>query len=141
MSNLTVVTVSLEISRRLRVQNGVLHGELSPLDKYANRKEWHEAKKFPGLSIMDMSLNDFVCNINLMKNTIRPNPNDIVVRVLQQYSSNPNNPTYPLFCKFRLLQYKPWIERPEKVFQPYENNEIGWVSAWKDFLNSLQGQV
>lgn len=142
MSNLTVVTISLEISRRLRVNpQGLLEGELSPVDKYANRQEWHNTNRFPGQRIMDMNINDFVCHIDLFKGKLRSNPNDIVVRVIQQYSSNPSNPTYPLFCKFRVLQFKPWIERPENAFLPYPNDEGGWVNAWRDFLDSIPSEV
>ena len=122
-------------------REGLLEGESCPLEKYANRQVWQSENKFPGLNIMNMSIQKFESHIDLARNSIRTHPEKLVVRVLQQYSSNPTNPIYPLYCKYRVLQFKVWNENPEFAFLQYDNNEAGWVSTWRDYLNSLPADV
>lgn len=137
-----MVNLSLENSRRLNVNSsGYLEVEPSLLEKYAKREQYLD--KYPNIELMNFNLTEFATHFESLKTTIRArqNPKDVAIRFFQNYSPNPQNDTYPLFCKFRLLRYKPWQDAPESVFEDYENNEDGWVQAWQDFLRSDAAKV
>lgn len=140
-SNVNVITLSLENTRRIRVgQTGNLDADLSSLDKYAGRE--HFTQHF-GDEIMAMNVDEFFTAFETLGNIPRKRNNiqNIVLRVLQHYSPNPNNATFPLYCKFRLIQYKPWRDRLDENLFNHGDNEVGWVRAWKEFIESDLGKV
>ena len=138
-----MITVSLENSRRIRVarQTGDLSVDDSNVDKYAGRENFVNVL---GGDIMDMNLDEFFKVFELNSLAVpkrRQDSRNIVLRVLQGYSPNPNNPTYPLYCKYRLIQFKPWRLQLDANLFNHGDNENGWVRAWKEFIESDLGQV
>ena len=52
---------------------------------------------------------DFTTKYKLTKNKLVGQPNNYVPRIFPTYSSNPESANFPLYCKYQLLQYKPWV--------------------------------
>lgn len=63
------------------------------------------------------------------------------MRFFQNFSANPKNRNYGLYCKFHLLRYKPWANRHEDALGSFADNTIGWVQAWAEFCSSDLGKT
>jgi hypothetical protein len=141
MSNLNVIPVSLDNTRRISVRpSGDLDADPSALDKYAERERFTERL---GDDISGMNLDEF-CKTFDTRMSIPKRRNDdknIVLRILQSYSPNPTNANYPLYCKYRLIQFKPWRQQTDEDLFNHGDNEVGWVKAWKEFVESALGKV
>jgi hypothetical protein len=69
----------------------------------------------------------------------RPDPKSISLRIPQRFSSNPKNDSYYIFCKYQLLQYKPWSGKPSDVLDGATDERGSWINAWNSFLLSAEG--
>lgn len=133
-SNLTVESVSLNSSRKLSKDGGVVKVAPSFVDMYADRKKY--IKQYPGIDKLNFI--DFARAYKKAPNSIvaRRSSSHIVLRLSQVYSSNPNNEYYWKYCMYQLLKYKPWFDVASNALDGIENNEDGWIEAWRLFESS-----
>ena len=60
----------------------------------------------------------------------------VIVKTYPNYSSNPKNEDYGLFCKYQLLKYKPWQCTPDDAWDNLEQSEETYTACWKQFLST-----
>ena len=101
----------------------------SLLGIYANRSNYKHA--FP--SIMRVNFIDFVSKYTIKKGKLVNQASNVVPRVFPNYSSNSKGANYGMFCKYRLLKYKPW-EKSQHDAWGSENSEKTLINAWHEFL-------
>ena len=58
------------------------------------------------------------------------------MKTYPNYSSNPKNEGYGLFCKYQLLKYKPWQCTPDGARDNLEQSEETYTACWKQFLST-----
>ena len=58
------------------------------------------------------------------------------MKTYPNYSSNPKNEDYGLFCKYQLLKYKPWQCTPGDAWDNLEQSEETYTACWKQFLST-----
>ena len=58
------------------------------------------------------------------------------MKTYPNYSSNPKNEVYGLFCKYQLLKYKPWQCTPDGARDNLEQSEETYTAFWKQFLST-----
>ena len=63
----------------------------------------------------------------------------IVLRTVPNYSSNPKNLNYDLYCKFNLIKYKSWIDSPASVWENLPETDENFIVCWTAFLQSKKG--
>ena len=133
-----VLPVSLDGSRRLR--NSLADTDSitdnSPLDVYANRGQFCNGSQ----TIMDMNFVDFTTKYKLTKNKLVRQPDNYVPRIFPTYSSNPESANFPLYCKYQLLRYKPWVLTQSNAWNNIEPSDDVFISAWKEFLQTPLAQ-
>lgn len=97
-SNITVVKVSLESTARVRVNNNKLEMNTGLVIAFARRQQYEENYRgMSELNFIDFGTQYEVIGKNLRK---RNNPNEIVLRIFQRFSSNLKNKNqYPKHCK------------------------------------------
>ena len=112
-----VVTASLDGSRRVTIQNGnQLCTSPSMLDIYAEREKYiHLAAQ-----VLQYNFCKFVSTFSVKMSKLQRRKKEVVVKTYSNYTSNPENELYGLFCKYQLLKYKPWkftLMMPGMAFQ------------------------
>ena len=95
----------------------------------------------PG-EIWQSNLIDFVSNwkINAKDKKIQKRKKAVVVRTFPNYSPNPKNDSYPLFCKFQLIKYKPWNDSVDSLWEGLQATNETYCQKWKEFINSPLGR-
>lgn len=70
-------------------------------------------------------------------------PNNVIPRIFPTYSSNPKGPNFPIYCKYQLLRYKPWILTQNKAWGNQNPSPDIFISWWHEFLQKpyAQGSV
>ena len=58
------------------------------------------------------------------------------MKTYPNYSSNPKNEDYGLFCKHQLLKYKPWQCTPDDAWDSLEHSDESYTTCWKQFLST-----
>ena len=66
---------------------------------------------------------------------------EVVVKTYPNYSSNPQNEHYGLFCKYQLIKYKPWKFSPHDAWNDLPHNDNTFITCWKNFLASELAKV
>ena len=102
-SSFQIVSVSLEGSRRIKLENNDIITEPSIIDHYANRilfKDDHP-------EVINLNFQSFVSKFYVKNNKLHKRPKMVIVRTFPNYHSNPKDKNFGLFCKFQLLKYKP----------------------------------
>ena len=117
-SSFNVVTASLEGSRKLCVENNDIITELSLLDYYATRENFKD--DYP--NVININFVQFLSNFVVKNDTLHTRTNQVVVRTIPSYSSNPQGHDYPLYCKYQLLKYKRWKQRQSNAWDVLEEN-------------------
>ena len=101
------------------------------LDDYALRYIYEDNE------IRQSNLIDFVSNskINAKDKQIQKRKKAVVVRTFPNYSPNPKSDSYPLFCKFQLVKYKPWNDSIDSLWEGSpETNETYCQKSINSFL-------
>ncbi|XP_066915540.1 uncharacterized protein [Clytia hemisphaerica] len=135
-SSFEVISCSLEGSRQIKIANGELETKTSFLDDYASRY-MHEDDE-----IRQSNLIDFISKwkLNAKDKKIQKRNKSVVVRTFPNYSPNPKNGSYPLFCKFQLIKYKPWKDTTDTLWEGLQATNETFCQKWKEFLNSPLGK-
>ena len=138
-SSFNVLTVDLEGSRRLRsfMADTDAVTDNSPLDVYANRQQFCNGSK----DIMNKNFVDFTTKYKVIKKQLIRQPNNFVPRIFPTYSSNPKGVNFPLYCKYQLLRYKPWVVDQSNAWDNDEQYDEIYITAWKHFLETPYAQT
>ena len=132
-----VVTASLNGSRRITIQNG--HQSCtspSMLDIYAERGKYIHLDA----QLLQYNFCKFVSTFSIKMSKLQKRKKEVVVKTYLNYSSNPENEHYSLFCKYRLLKYKPWKFTPDDAWNGLQENDT-FITSWKYFLSSELANV
>ena len=107
-STFFVIPVNLDGSRRIKVNYYSTDSQCtedSLLDQYANHIQYQQ--QFPDGQLMTLNFLDFTRKYKIVSGRITKHTDNTVLRVFPTYSGNPKGDTFPLYCKYQLLQYKP----------------------------------
>ncbi|XP_066914869.1 uncharacterized protein [Clytia hemisphaerica] len=135
-SSFDVVSCSLEGSRQMKIDNDGVETKTSFLDDYASRYVYEDNE------IRQSNLIDFVSNwkISAKDKKIQKRKKAVVVRTFPNYSPNPKSDSYPLFCKFQLIKYKPWNDSVDSLWEGLQATNETYCQKWKEFINSSLGR-
>lgn len=134
------------MSMRLDADSNTLNVNNNLVDTYKKRLEYASSRsEYEAVEVINFM--EFVTNythtlakIKSNGTTIeqlkrRKNHDHIAIRVYQQFSSNQENEQYGKYCKYQLLNYKPWAEYFEKCLSSLEVEELEMlIVSWKEFL-------
>ena len=132
-SSFNVITLSLDGSRKCKLDNGILIREQSTLDHYAQRTTF-------SAQLIDLNLVQFVSNYAVVKESLTVRKSPVIVRTVPSYSSYPNGRNYGLICKYQLIKYKPWITKPSNAWNEEDECDLTFTNYWQSFLESERGQ-
>ena len=137
-STFQVITASLDGSRRVSLsENNTLETENSLLDLYAKRKVFES--DHPGIS--NYNFVQFASNYFKAKLAIAKRSTPVVLKTFPNYSSNPNNPNYGLFCRYQLLRYKPWYNSVTDAWSNEEPSDAVYINQWDSFLRTADAKL
>ena len=136
----TFVCVSLDGSRQVCDQSGdqsdtTLVTNPSTLQLYANRLQYE--RQFPGIT--SLNLFEFVKLYCVIYHEIRKRSQEVIVRTFPKYSPNPQGQWYGRYCKYQLIQHKPWSAFPENAWDGEQDEEADdqvYTDAYRHFLHS-----
>lgn len=131
-SSFQFISASLDGSRKIQLENNVLRTEMSSLDLYAKRNVYQS--DFPGIS--NLNFVQFTSRFCKGKVGINQRNSPVVVKTYPNYSSNPKGPYYGLFCKYKLLKFKPWHHTLDNIWDNQECPDPVYVQAWHSFLTT-----
>lgn len=80
-----------------------------------------------------MNFDQFVTKFKVENGKLTEHPQNGIPRIFPTYSSNPKGTTFPLYCKYQLLRYKPWLLS--------QNNAWNDVTFWEQFLQTPYAQA
>ena len=60
----------------------------------------------------------------------------VIVKTYPNYSSNPKDEDYGLFCKYQFLKYKPWQCTPDDAWDNLEQSDETYTTCWKQLLST-----
>ena len=132
-SSFNVITLSLDGSRKCKLDSDILITEQSTLDHYAQRTTF-------SAQLIDLNLVQFVSNYAVVKESLTVRKSPVIVRTVPSYSSYPNGRNYGLFCKYQLIKYKPWITKPSNAWNEEDECDLTFTNYWQSFLESETGQ-
>ena len=136
-SSFDVVNLSLEGSRKLSIKRTHVDSEPSILDSYAVRNTLSGINN----EILECNLITFFAKYIIIENEIREREKEVIVRVFPNYSSDPKGIEYPLFCKYQLIKYKPWIVQISNAWDDEQSSDAVFCEKWNSFLQSESGQI
>ena len=137
-SSFNVITVSLDGSRKCKVENNVLTTEPSTLDYYAERMNYCPQSE---VEFLNMNFIGFVSNYTIVKDELRKHKSQVIVRTIPNYSANPNGINYAKFCKYQLIKYRPWQNKPSSAWENEEESDITYILHWQRFLETDTGKM
>jgi len=107
--------------------------DMSYLDSYADRMNLKP-------ECAPLNFLTFCANYSVANGKIVKRKNTVVVKTFPSYSGNPKGKNYGLYCKYQLIRYKNWIDKPSNVWNDQEEYDEHLVQAWLDFLDSEEGK-
>lgn len=121
------VALSLDNSRSLtkNEQSGEQFLNPSLLDHYGLRSELH-----------DINLIEFVSTNTFHNGELKKRTTEVIVRTFPQYSSNPRGQHYGRYCKYQLIQYKPWSGSPANSWGDVSDTDSNCIAAYHNFLST-----
>ena len=132
------INASLDGSRRIQMAR---HKEYctapSTFDIYAERRKY--MKSFP--SIIECDFAQFTSTYINKGSKLEKRKRPVIVKTYPNYSSNPQNQHYGLFCKYQLLKYKPWEHTPDDAWNNAEQCSETFKTRWMNFLCSNNGKA
>ena len=136
-SSFEVVIASLDGSRRINVSySQQFCTEPSILDIYSQREKYLDVDPH----ILNYNFVQFVSMFILKGKRLTKRSKDAIVKSYPNYSSNPANEHYGLFCKYQLLKYKPWKGTPNMAWNYLEQNNEAFIASWKQYLSCEQSK-
>ena len=139
-SKFKVFNVCLNGSRRVKQINNEgnqLATENSILDVYANRQQF--ISDVP--DIMNINFVDFVTKFKVVNQRLKEHGNaNEIPRFFPTYSSNSKADSFPLYCKYQLLRYKPWKHAEYDACGIENPTDEVYVSRWDEFLQTEYAQ-
>ena len=139
-STFKVFNVSLNGSRKVKHVNNEEDGvatENSILDIYATRQQFSDV--FP--DIMNVNFVDFVTKFRVVNKKLKKHINaNEIPRFFPTYSSNPKADSFPLYCKYQLLRYKPWKNAEHDAWGNQNATNELYTSNWEEFLRTEYAQ-
>ena len=133
-----VINASLDGSRRIQmVRDKEYCTAPSMLDIYAERRKY--MKSFP--SILECNFVQFTSTYISKGSKLEKRKRPVIVKTYPNYSSNPQNQHYGLFCKYQLLKYKPWEHTPDDAWNNAEQCNETFKTCWMNFLCSNNGKA
>lgn len=88
----------------------------SMLDIYAEREKF--IKTFP--DILECNFLQFTSTFVSKNSNLEKRKRPVIVKTYPNFSSNPQNQHYGLFCKYQLLKYKPWQHAPDNAWDNFQ---------------------
>ena len=104
-------------------QTGEQTIEASIVDTYASRA-----------GIQDVNLVSFVSKYTTIKGHLARRSSEVIVRTFPQFSSNSHSKTYGQYCKYQLLEYKPWSHSMSNARNNCPDTDEDYIMAYKQFL-------
>ena len=133
-----VINASLDGSRRIQIVRDKEYCTApSMLDIYAERRKY--MKTFP--SILECNFVQFTSTYINKGSKLEKRKRPVIVKTYPNYSSNPQNQHYGLFCKYQLLKYKPWEHTPDDAWSNAEHCNETFKTCWMNFLCSNNGKA
>ena len=133
-----MINASLDGSRRIEmVRDQKYCTAPSMLDIYAERRKY--LKLFP--NILECNFVQFTSMYINKSSKLEKRKRPVIVKTYPNYSSNPQNQHYGLFCKYQLLKSKPWEHTPDAAWNNAEQNNETFKTCWMDFLCSDNGKA
>ena len=121
-----VVTASLDGSRRIQMTSSNTFCTVqSMLDAYAGREQYIQSQP----DIVEYSFLKFVSIFTIKASKLQRRKRPVIVKTYPNYSSDPKNEHYGLFCKYQLLKYKPWKVSPDDAWDFLEQWDESYISC------------
>ena len=129
--------VSLNGSRRVRdtTEEGESCTDYSLLDVYANREQYKSSQ-----NVMNMNFVEFAKTYKVSNNELTKLPENVIPRIFPTYSPNPKGQNFGLYCKYKLLRYKPWKTTQNNAWGDQEATNKILNNSWQELLQTSYGQ-
>lgn len=131
-SSFHVIPISLNGSHRVKtsmLEEGQACSQNSLLDVYTDRTNYDKSADISNLNFVQFVTKYKVANKNLTNQA-----DNITPRIFPVYSSNPKGATFPLYCKYQILRYKPWTLSQDNAWDDV------FVQKWQDVLDTTYAQ-
>ena len=83
---------------------------------------------------MEYNFCEFASSFTFKASKLQRRDKTVIVKTYPNYSSNPKNEDYGLFCKYQLLKYKPWQCTPDDAWDNLEQCHETYTTCWENFL-------
>lgn len=128
-----VITASLDGSRRIQLgANHQICTVPSIVDIYAQRYKYLKVDP----QLLDYNFCEFASSFTFKASKLQRRDKTVIVKTYPNYSSNPKNEDYGLFCKYQLLKYKPWQCTQDDAWDNLEQCDETYTTCWKTFLST-----
>lgn len=138
-SSFKVVPVSLNGSRRVRIESSLEEGQLwsdnSLLDVYANRHLYDRSAE-----VSDLNFVQFTTQYKIVNKKLSKLPENIVPRIFPTYSPDPKGSQFALYCKYQLLRYKPWKITQDNAWDHGDPTDEHLILKWQELLETPYAQ-
>ena len=135
-SSFSVITVSLDGSRKLSFEEDQVTTEPSLLDDYATRSSFIDDHP----KILHLNFVQFVSQYFVSDGYLKKRTKPVIVQTFPKYSSSTKSPYYGLFCKYQLLRYKPWQQTCSSAWENEDECDEVFISHWDQFLQTDQAE-
>jgi hypothetical protein len=119
-----------------------LYGERMEAESWPNESEMR-AFQDNHSCLETMSFHKFggllrVCQSGNYRNKLRPHSKiTTVVKFVPKLSCNPESKSYPDYCRYALIKYRPWQGPISNAWGEKDSSECEIVAEWQTFLQAL----
>ena len=118
-SSFQVVTGSLDISKRCTLSIHNIQLEKSQLEVYGRRSAF-------GQTFQDLNLVKFFKSYEVISSKVVWRKKLTVIRTTSIYGSSPISPNFGQYCKYQLIEYKPWVI-PQSIRRTVRKDQITYI--------------
>ena len=86
--------------------------------------------------ILEYNFLQFTCTFTQQGSKLERRKRPLMVKTYPNYSSNPQNENYGLFCKYQLLNCTTWEHTPDNAWNNLEQCDDTYKTCWINFLCS-----
>ena len=122
-----------KIRRNITNENELITSK-SLLDYYACRDQLrNESDKE---EILTMNFDKFASKFKIAGNKLVKQDQSVIPKFYPKYSSNPEGGNYPMYCKYQLIRYKPWLSTIQDAWNNIPEQDTTYVQQWISFLKT-----
>ena len=130
--------VSLDGSRRVRTgdeddeNRGDQALDPSVLEHYATRANWQENNP----EILNLNLVQFASAYYVTNGELKRRKQEVIIRTFPIFSPNPSGKNYGNYCKYALIEYKPWSGEVNTALDGLDDCHENHIQCYHAFLSS-----